>query len=354
MPPPRLSVILPNYNHALLLPRALEALAAQNRPADEILLLDDASTDDSLEVAASWQVRLPQLRIIAKARNAGVVATLRLGLAEATGDYVYLGAADDETRPALFERTLAALESFPTAALATGEVLLIGPDGRPAGLRPVILPSQTEAFLDPAATAALLRHSDHLVVAVGAVWRRASMLASGGIDPTLGSMVDAFLARELALRHGFVFIPEVLGIWHVNPAGYSRSAAANTQTTLAMIGNARALMEQRVGTPYPSWYPAVFERRSRFAVARLMVVEPAGGRPKPTQLVAIAGGSILDRAAFVMAGLLPGNLGRIAALGWLTLRLRPISLVAILASRFNRWHRPRGIAVTVRRVPVSQ
>jgi hypothetical protein len=337
----RLSVILPCYNHARLLPRALAALAAQRRPADEILLLDDASTDDGLAVAASWQERLPQLQILPQPRNAGVIEMLQLGLAAATGEYVYMGASDDEAMPALFERAVTALEAHPGAALAAGEVLLVGPDGRSLGLRPVILPRRTETFVDAGSTTALLRGADNLFVGVGTVWRRAAMVAAGDIDPTLGSMVDGFLARELALRHGFVFIPEVLGVWHVNPGGFSRTAARDTQATLAMIDKARTKMEQSIGVPYPAWYPALFERRSRFAVARLLVLEPASKRPDPAQVLAMAGGGILDRAALLLAGQLPGWLGRILALGWLTLRLRPMSLTAILASRIDRWRHPR-------------
>ena len=342
MAPPRLTVVLPNYNHAKPLPRALAALAAQTRQADEILMIDDASTDDSLAVAATWQMRLPQLRIIAQRPNRGVVETLRRGIAEASGDLVYLGAADDETRPALFARCVAALEAHPEAALAAGEVRLVDPEGRFAGLRPAVLPSLTESYLDPAAFAAALRRGDHLVVSVGAVWRRVPLLAAGGIDPTLGAMVDAFLARELALQHGIVFFPEVLGVWHINLGGVSRSAAANPHVTLDLIARARARMEERLGAPYPAWYPALFERRTRFAAARLLVIEPPGGRINPSAVAMISGGGSLDRLALHIAQVLPGAAARFAAMAWLTLRLRPYSVPALLASWRDRRRRPRA------------
>jgi len=342
MPASRLTVVLPNYNHGRLLPRALAALAAQERPADEILLIDDASTDDSLSVAAVWQARLPQMRIIAQSLNAGVVATLRRGLAEATGDLVYLGAADDETRPELFARAIAALEAHPRAALATAEVRLVAPDGRIFGLRPAILPSQEEAYFDPTAAADLLSRADHWVVTVAAVWRRGPMLEAGGIDPELGALVDSLLARELSLRHGFVFLPGVLGIWHVNPAGVSRSTAADPRTTLDLVAKARARIEARIGAPYPAWYPPVFERRNRFAVARLLVTEAPGGRPDPAVIAAMTGGGALELMAMRAALRLPAALGRLAALGWLTMRMRPMSLPLLIRTWLDRRRRPRG------------
>ena len=57
---PTLSVVLPNYNHAGLIRRAVGALQAADRLPDEILIIDDASTDQSLEViqelAAGWNI----------------------------------------------------------------------------------------------------------------------------------------------------------------------------------------------------------------------------------------------------------------------------------------------------------
>ena len=139
----RLSVVLPNYNHATLLPRALSALAAQARPADEIVLIDDASTDDSLAVVESFAPRLPGLRVVRLERNGGAAAAIARGLAEVTGDLVYLGAADDAACPALFARTAAALQANPEAALAAGEPVLRDTDGRIIALRPVIMPARS-------------------------------------------------------------------------------------------------------------------------------------------------------------------------------------------------------------------
>lgn len=333
----RLTVILPNYNHARLLPRALAALAAQTRQADEILLIDDASTDDSLAVAGSWLERLPQMRIIPQRPNRGAVKTLQRGLAEARGDLVYLGAADDETMPTLFARGVAALEAHPDAALAAGEARLAAPDRSFIGLRPAVLPSLVEQYLDPAAFAAALRRGDHLILSVAAVWRRAPMLEAGGIDPDLGPLVDSFLARECALRHGLVFIPEVLGIWHINPVGVSRSLAANPQQSLDLVAKARGRMEQRIGAPYPAWYPALFERRARFAAARLLVIDPPGGQIAASAVAAIGGTSTLDRV--VLRAVCSWSA---AALAWLTLRLQPYSLRALLVSRNDRRRRPRA------------
>jgi len=74
--PATLSVVLPNYNHAKLIGRALEALLAQGRAADEIIVIDDGSTDDSVRVIDRFAGRAPSIRVLQNANNTGVIPTL--------------------------------------------------------------------------------------------------------------------------------------------------------------------------------------------------------------------------------------------------------------------------------------
>jgi glycosyltransferase involved in cell wall biosynthesis len=68
-----------------VLTRAIEALAAQVPCPDEILVVDDASTDDSLVVLATLAQQYPSLRVIRHEHNLGAIAALNRGLAEARG-----------------------------------------------------------------------------------------------------------------------------------------------------------------------------------------------------------------------------------------------------------------------------
>src|SRR5262245_63069113 len=87
-PEAAVSVVLPNYNHAKLIGRAFAALRAQGCPPDEIIIIDDASTDGSLRVieefAAGWNI----VRVIANAVNQGTIAALSRGLDACGGKYV--------------------------------------------------------------------------------------------------------------------------------------------------------------------------------------------------------------------------------------------------------------------------
>ena len=80
-----LSVVIPNYNHSAYLRASLEGVLAQARGADEIIVVDDASTDDSFAVASSFLDRHPNFRLVQNSRNLGCVPTLNRGLALARG-----------------------------------------------------------------------------------------------------------------------------------------------------------------------------------------------------------------------------------------------------------------------------
>src|SRR5437763_570789 len=92
---PTLSVVFPNYNDARFLPQQLESMLKQSYQPKEIIIIDDASTDNSIEIINNYIARAPHSRLIRNDRNMGVEHNINRLIDEATGDYLYLGAADD-------------------------------------------------------------------------------------------------------------------------------------------------------------------------------------------------------------------------------------------------------------------
>ena len=106
---PTLAVLIPNYNYARFLPQTLESALAQTSPFDEILVVDDGSTDNSIELLASYNGRVKVLSI----SNSGQLGACRAGLAALTSDYVYSLDADDFVAPDMAARVRGVLESRP-------------------------------------------------------------------------------------------------------------------------------------------------------------------------------------------------------------------------------------------------
>ena len=331
-----LSVILPNYNHGHLIRRALTALASE--APDEIIVIDDASTDGSVAIMEDFARTVP-LTILRNASNQGAVPALARGLAAASGRYVYFAAADDYVMPGFLARARELLERHPTAGLFCGEAVLVdGVTGRPIGMRPPVRPLRRAGFVDSTGALALLARIDNWILTGSALFRRDAVVALGGFDARLGAFADGYLARKVALTHGFCFAPEVVATWCIYNDSVSRQTALQVATAREMLD----LLPQRIAADpvFPAWYAAAFARRWRFAAARLALEHPVDH-----QLLGVMGApSRLDRAVIrAIWRIARGRVARLATLAWLGLRLRPTSLVGLattaLARRFERGSR---------------
>jgi hypothetical protein len=174
---------------------------------------------------------------------------------------------------------------------------------------------------------------DHWILSVVAAYRRAPLMAAGGLDEALGAFCDSFLARQLALRHGFVFVRQVLGTWYVQAESYSRATSRDTSALHRLVGLARQQIESAEGNGFPAGYGAVFDRRARFAAARLALED---AKLDTNLVVALARLPWPGRLALRAALALPGKAGRLAALVTLAIWLRPTSLVGLAATALRR------------------
>jgi glycosyltransferase involved in cell wall biosynthesis len=332
-----LSVILPNYNHGLLLPRATRALLAQERPPDEIIVVDDGSSDNSRAVIEELASANPKLRVLWNGTNRGAIPTLNRGIEAARSRYVYLAAADDWIMPGFFKLALEALERNPSCGLFCGESLLV--DGRtnhPTGVRPPARPTPCAGAISSEDTQALLKRIDNFIVTNSCVFRRDCIVAAGSLDETLGPFADGIMARKIALTHGFYFVPRIVACWAVYPESYSRQAARDLDLARSFLDRIPARLA--ADPAFPPWYADMFAKRWRFATSRLALdAEPVDHERVLAMVLAMGARSRLDRLVLRTIRALPGrSLARVTTLAWLALRLHPISLVALARTALAR------------------
>ena len=127
----KVSVIVPNYNHARYLEERLRSIFEQTHRPHEILFLDDASSDESVDVARRLAAESPvPFQLILNPANSGSTFRQWLkGIDLACGDLVWIAESDDVCKPELLERLVP--EFFdPEVALAYCQSAMIGPDGQ--------------------------------------------------------------------------------------------------------------------------------------------------------------------------------------------------------------------------------
>ena len=322
------SVVLPNYNHARELPRALNALLQQRLSPFEIIVVDDASTDDSVAVIRQFQQRSPLIKIIQHPENRGAPAALNSGLSAASGQLVYFAAADDFTFPELFTAAATALREHPQAAFFCSVVALMSESGELLGFRPLSPPSLRSGYIPPERVRREIKKSDNWVVGPSVIYRCDLLRDAGGFDENLGSFCDGLVVRLLALQHGFCFSSEVHGVWQRYSTSYSSRTAMSVVNATNQIAAAVAKVRQVFPQDLCDNYASLLNRRLRFNVVRLWSLW-GGKHLDVASIVTIAELNKADRRILMLLAKLP-RFRSAAIMAWITLRLHPFGVSAFL------------------------
>jgi hypothetical protein len=113
MPTPQISVIIPTFNRAWTLDRAVDSVLAQTCAPKEIIVVDDGSTDQTLALLAAYGDRVQVL----SQPNRGVSSARNLGIAHSTGDYIALLDSDDRWEPEKLACQSAFFQAHPGAMI---------------------------------------------------------------------------------------------------------------------------------------------------------------------------------------------------------------------------------------------
>jgi GT2 family glycosyltransferase len=118
---PLASIVIPNWNGAHHLPTCLDSLRRQTYLRVEVVVADNGSTDESLELLAR---DYPEVRVLALGENRGFTGACNAGMRASQGDFVVLLNNDTETDPRWVAEIVAAFERHPEAGLVASKMLL--------------------------------------------------------------------------------------------------------------------------------------------------------------------------------------------------------------------------------------
>jgi hypothetical protein len=264
---PTISVVLPNFNHSHYIGKAIENLLRQSYPPAEIIIIDDGSTDGSVEIISALIENKPVIRLIENGSNKGVISTMNRGLSLARGDYVFFQAADDYVFDTLFEKSITLLVRYPRAALCSGLCFCAFGDSPDLTLFHSPIVSKEPTYIAPEMARRLLIDDDSWIMGNTTIYRASSLAAIGGFDPSLQSFTDGFVCQVLALRHGVCFIPEALAVWRLGTDGFANSCMRNPAVGRAICERASELMTTRFADVFPPSYVRRWRKRWLFGVA---------------------------------------------------------------------------------------
>jgi glycosyltransferase involved in cell wall biosynthesis len=215
---PRITVLLAVYNGEPYVRDAVGSVLAQTYRDFEFVIIDDASTDDTVATIESFGD--DRIRLLHNDLNLGQVPSLNRGLREARGEIVARIDADDVSRPTRLERQLAVLDSDPRVGLVGSWLTLVDERGRRVGSLRKTLADYVDFVFHTLIMRVWVSHP-------AAAYRLEPVLALGGYDEATGPSEDKDLWRKLVLEGWDArIVPEELVVYRLHDAQLSQTRAA--------------------------------------------------------------------------------------------------------------------------------
>jgi len=260
----RIAVVIPAYNASAYIKEALASILSQSRPADEIVVVDDGSTDDTAGIAAGVSSKVRVVR----QKNAGQGSARQHGVELTTAEWLLFLDADDLLCEPALEKLSAALVENSQAALAYCTVELWSPGGT--------IPSRQDTLdrLDGAEVWDELLFRNCLRTPGCALIRRPALVAAGGwdADPRLKGNEDWDLWLRLAESGAFVLVPEPLLKYRTNNSGFSSRRRNMYRSMFALFGKQRSrwrnCASRRQAVEAGEWHNCKYVLREAWAEAR--------------------------------------------------------------------------------------
>lgn len=220
-----ISIALPNFNHSVFLRRSLDAIFSQTSPADEIIILDDASTDGSLEIIQPYLRQHPNCRLIINRVNQGIGSALQRLISEVTSDFILFTAADDCLALDAVKSAKSMAEIAPEAALLMGRCELITLKGQKRLWTSPSMGDMPEGFISPKDFVTLYVDSNPpwFSQSPSTAYNLKLLKQFGGFPADCGAFMDEVTNRGLGGTHGIVFKNKVLACLTEVPGSIGRS-----------------------------------------------------------------------------------------------------------------------------------
>ncbi len=186
MAPPSVSVVIPSFNHARFIGEAVDSVLGSSFKDLELVIVDDGSTDDTLDVLVPFRAD-PRVTIQAQ-ENRGAHAAINVGLALSGGSILFILNSDDAYRPDRIAKMVGAFNADPKLVIAASWIDVVNAEGRSMGIKegfrnmPPWPPPSQGPFLSEVGDAQLALLETNFVSTTSNVAFRRSLIDDHGLD----------------------------------------------------------------------------------------------------------------------------------------------------------------------------
>ena len=209
------SLVVASYNHAGFLARRMDSLVGQTYQDIEILVIDDCSPDNSVEILSRYKAH-PKVRLVVREKNGGWVTVSNQGVDMSSGEFVLFANCDDDCDPRMVERLVDVLQRNPSAGIAFCRSLMVDEDDRGLGDDFSIRESSfrqrcsNDTLLSKAEASRFLLHSCVIPNLSAALFRRECFSEVGCLSSDYRVCCDWDLFFRIAARYDIAYVAEPL------------------------------------------------------------------------------------------------------------------------------------------------
>ena len=337
---------MPTRNHARYIRSALDSLVAQTRRPHRILVIDDASTDETPGILREYTDRYDFISVVTHEQNRGTVPRMQEGLATFESEYALFMASDDFFDTTLCAKSLELMDRNPQAAFCAVQVIDVDEQGRYLRRCPTVSARRGATFLEPRDVVRELTRHGNGFHGLGTVYRTALLREAGGFDESLQSFADGYVSQLLGAKHGACAIPEGLAFCRKMDGSYYSTTIRDPVRVLTMLEVALRRMTGPDRAFFPVEYRHRLEYRLRFAAAAAAMRNRPIDRLLLRRAIAGRGGPMVEWAVLVGSAV-SGALCKLA----LFAVLRPWDILPVTVRRFTtviRRDRPAPIQSSYR------
>lgn len=233
---PLVSIVLPTYNRAYILPRAIQSVFGQTYQNWELIIVDDGSIDATPDLVAGYHDA--RIRYIRHGTNKGLAAGRNTGLNAARADFVANLDSDDEWEAAKLEKEMAVFQKAPPNVC----VVYSGYERKLARGTTVLLPSRTMPVKEGDLSNAFLE--GNCISMQMAIIRKEAALRIGSFDERVEALQDWEFWLRLAPICEFRYVPEILTRGSVLPDSIAKNQQKRLRARVYIFQKHKALFQK--------------------------------------------------------------------------------------------------------------
>lgn len=212
----KISVITASYNYANYIGDTIQSVIDQTYTDFELIVVDDCSTDNSVEVIKSFNDE--RIKLIINDQNLGLKESLKRGLKEATGEWIAFLESDDILVPDNLEKKFEIIQRYPETALVFNDVETFGEEHKR-----IYLLNKSAKYLQKKEYPRNMFYDlgeMNRILTFSTVLVKKDRLAESDFDTPIDRFLDWWLFIHLARNNKFYYIPEKLTKWRIHRESY--------------------------------------------------------------------------------------------------------------------------------------